>query len=203
MAEVGLLPFARIALQVAKAVLPRYRSRFSKHQFNQPQLLAVLCLMRYEDWTFREAEVRLGEHRELRQALGLGSVPDFTTLYRFLQRRDDVTIDRAVGETVRRLRGTRRTRTAARPRGGRCDGLGAGRGQHVLCAAHASSRAKTAAVETLAEVGGGGGSGSTVPAVADRAPWPVERLREFARGGPSGFRANAHRAGAGRRRIRQ
>ncbi|HYL12233.1 MAG TPA: transposase [Terriglobales bacterium] len=108
MAEVGLLPFARIALQVAKAVLPRYRSRFSKHQFTQPQLLAILCLMRYEDWTFREAEVRLGEHRELRQALGLTSVPDFTTLYRFLQRLDDQTIDQAVGETVRRLRGTRR-----------------------------------------------------------------------------------------------
>ena len=108
MAEVGLLPFARIALQVSKAVLPRYRSRFSKHQFTQPQLLAILCLMRYEDWTFREAEVRLGEHRELRQALGLASVPDFTTLYRFLQRLDDQTIDRAVGETVRRLRGTHR-----------------------------------------------------------------------------------------------
>jgi hypothetical protein len=59
MAEVGLLPFARIALQVSKAVLPRYRSRFSKRLFNQPQLLAILCLMRYEDWTFREAEVRL------------------------------------------------------------------------------------------------------------------------------------------------
>jgi transposase-like protein DUF772 len=101
MAEVGLLPFARIALQVSKAVLPRYRSRFSKHQFNQPQLLAILCLMRYEDWTFGEAEVRLGEHRELRQALGLVSVPDFTTLYRFLRRLDDQTIDRAAGETVR------------------------------------------------------------------------------------------------------
>jgi len=108
MAEVGLLPFARIALQVSMAVLPRYRSRFSKHQFTQPQLLAILCLMRYEDWTFREAEVRLGEHRELRQELGLASVPDFTTLYRFLQRLDDQVIDRAVGETVRRLRGTRR-----------------------------------------------------------------------------------------------
>jgi hypothetical protein len=107
MAEVGLLPFARMAVQVAKAVLPRFRSRFSKHQFTQPQLLAILCLMRYEDWTFREAEVRLGEHRELRQVLGLTSVPDFTTLFRFLQRLDDVTIDRAVGETVRRLRGTR------------------------------------------------------------------------------------------------
>ena len=109
MAEVGLLPFARVALQVSKAVLPRYRSRFSKHQFTQPQLLAILCLMRYEDWTFREAEVRLGEHRELRQVLGLASVPDFTTLYRFLQRLDDQTIDRAVSETVRRSGGARRT----------------------------------------------------------------------------------------------
>jgi Transposase DDE domain/Transposase domain (DUF772) len=108
MAEVGLLPFARIALQVSRAVLPRYRSRFSKRQFSQPQLLAILCLMRYEDWTFREAEVRLSEHRELRQVLGLVSVPDFTTLYRFLQRLDDQTIDRAVGETVRRLRGSLR-----------------------------------------------------------------------------------------------
>ena len=44
----------------------------------------------------------------MRQALGLVSVPDFTTLYRFLQRLDEVTIDRAVGETVRQLRGTRR-----------------------------------------------------------------------------------------------
>jgi len=115
MAEVGLLPFARIALQVSRAVLPRYRSRFSKHPFTQPQLLAILCLMRYEDWTFREAEVRLSEHRELRQVLGLVSVPDFTTLYRFLQRLDDQTIDRAVGETVRRLRGSlRRGRKRAR-----------------------------------------------------------------------------------------
>src|SRR6266404_6153570 len=59
MPEIGLLPFARVALDVATTVLPTYRSRFSKHQFTQPQLLAILCLMRYEDWTFREAEVRL------------------------------------------------------------------------------------------------------------------------------------------------
>jgi len=36
----------------------------------------------------------LAEHRELRQTLGLASVPDFTTLYRFLQRLDDQTIDK-------------------------------------------------------------------------------------------------------------
>jgi hypothetical protein len=45
MAEVGLLPFARVALQVATQVLPPYRTRFSKHPFTQPQLLAVLCLI--------------------------------------------------------------------------------------------------------------------------------------------------------------
>jgi hypothetical protein len=107
MAEVGLLPFARVALQVATQVLPRYRTRFSKHQFTQPQLLAVLCLMRYEDWTFREAETRLREHSELRTVLQLPAVPDYTTLYRFLRRLDDDTVEHGLSETVRRLRGRR------------------------------------------------------------------------------------------------
>src|SRR5260370_19006322 len=93
MAEVGLLPFARVALHVATRILPPYRTRFSKHQFTQPQLLAVLCLMRFEDWTFREAEVRLREHQELRAVLQLPAVPDYTTLYRFLRRLEDVTVD--------------------------------------------------------------------------------------------------------------
>jgi hypothetical protein len=38
--------------------------------------------MRYEDWTYRETELRLGDHQELRNALGLARVPDHTTLYR-------------------------------------------------------------------------------------------------------------------------
>jgi hypothetical protein len=96
------------AWEVGRVVLPPYGTPFSKHQFTQPQLLAILCLMRYEDWTFREAEVRLGEHREWRQTLGLSRVPDFTTLYRFLQRLDDQTLDRALGETVHWMRGWRR-----------------------------------------------------------------------------------------------
>src|SRR3989441_44700 len=119
MAEIGLLPFARVALQVATQVLPPYRTRFSKHQFTQPQLLAVLCLMRYEDWTFREAEVRLREHHELRAALQLPAVPDYTTLYRFLRRLEDDTVDRGLQETVRRLR-----RRRSRPISAAIDGTG-------------------------------------------------------------------------------
>jgi IS5 family transposase len=104
---------------VATQVLPPYRTRFSKHQFTQPQLLAVLCLMRYEDWTFREAEVRLREHQELRAALHLPAVPDYTTLYRFLRRLEDDTVDRGLQETVRRLR-----RRRSRPVSAAIDGTG-------------------------------------------------------------------------------
>jgi hypothetical protein len=105
MAEIGLVRFARLALQVSRAVLPAQRTKFSKRQFAQPQLLAVLCLMRYEDWTFREAEVRLGEHAELRSALELNSVPDYTTLYRFLARLDPDDVARVMNEIVRRMPG--------------------------------------------------------------------------------------------------
>jgi hypothetical protein len=80
MPEIGLLPFARVAMDVATAILPTYRSRFSKHPFTQPPLLAILGLMRYEDWTFREAEVRLREHAEWCAVLRLSSVPDYRTV---------------------------------------------------------------------------------------------------------------------------
>ena len=104
MAEVGLVRFAGVALEMARAAIPRYRSKFSKHVFTQPQLLAVLCLMRYEDWTFREAEVRLGEHRELREALGLTRVPDHATLHRFFAHRLDArVIERVLEEIIGRL----------------------------------------------------------------------------------------------------
>jgi hypothetical protein len=102
MAEVGLVGFARVALDVARSVLPDYRSKFSKHVFTQPQLLAIVCLMRYEGWTLRKAEVRLAEHRELREALELHKAPDYTTLHRFLNRLEEQVLVRALGETVRR-----------------------------------------------------------------------------------------------------
>ena len=100
MAEVSLVRFARVALGVAESVLPDYRTEFSKRTFTQPQLLAVLCLMRYEDWTLRKAEVRLAKHGELRSALGSRKAPDHTTLYRFLRRLDERALVAALNETI-------------------------------------------------------------------------------------------------------
>lgn len=103
MAEVGLVMFARTALEVLREVVPAHRSKFSKHTFTQPQLMAILCLMRFEDWTFREAEVRLGEHSELRAALGLERVPDHTTLYRFMRRVEEARLEQVLRAVVERL----------------------------------------------------------------------------------------------------
>jgi hypothetical protein len=104
MAEIGVVHFAQVAREIAEAAVPRYRSPFSKHTFAQPALLAILCLMRYEDWTYREAEVRLREHAELRAALALDErVPDYTTLYRCLRRTGEGELTRLLHETVARM----------------------------------------------------------------------------------------------------
>jgi hypothetical protein len=110
MAEVGLVLFARAALEVMNEVLPPYGSKFSKHTFTQPQLMTTLCLMRFEDWTFREAEVRLAEHSDLRHALGLERVPDHTTLYRFMRRVTDEVLDEVLVAVAARLVPRRRGR---------------------------------------------------------------------------------------------
>jgi IS5 family transposase len=107
MSEVGLVPFARVALEVSREVVSAYSHRFSPQRFTQPQLLAILCLMRYEDWTFRAAEVRLAEHGELRRALELEAVPDYSTLFRFMLRLEEQVIAQALAEVVRRFQGRR------------------------------------------------------------------------------------------------
>ena len=103
MSEVGLVPFARVALEVSREVMPAYSHRFSPQRFTQPQLLAVLCLMRYEDWTFRAAEIRLAEHGELRRVLELQAVPDYSTLFRFMVRVEEQVIAQVLTEVVRRF----------------------------------------------------------------------------------------------------
>lgn len=103
MAEVGLVLFARTALEVMRDVLPAYSGKYSKHTFTQPQLMTILCLLRFEDWTFREAEVRLSEHSDLRRALALERVPDRTTLYRFMRRVSDEMLDEVLVAIATRL----------------------------------------------------------------------------------------------------
>lgn len=198
MAEVGLVPFARLALKIATTVLPRYRTRFSKHQFTQPQLLAILCLMRYEDWTFREAEVRLNEHRELRRALGLHQVPDHSTMCRFLLRLPEESIGRALAEAARRFpRRRRRARVAI-------DGTGLSSGAvSTFFVRRMHHHGKKPLPWPLAEVAGGRGSRRTTAVVPDGAAGSVERLCQPAPLDGCGPPRGADPVGVGRCRVRQ
>src|SRR5258707_9872918 len=103
MAEIGVVRVAQVAREAAQAAVLQYSSRFSKHTFPQPALLAILCLMRYEDWTYREAEVCLREHAELREVLLLDRVPDYTTLYRCVRRTGEDELPHLLHETIRRM----------------------------------------------------------------------------------------------------
>lgn len=71
---------AREALAVGQQALPVYGSRFSKHDFTQPQLFALLTLKQFLKTDYRGLVTLVAEWRELRQVLHLKKVPHYSTL---------------------------------------------------------------------------------------------------------------------------
>ena len=94
---------AEIALDVARAQLPRYRTKFSKHDFEWPQLVACLLVRQFLRLDYRGVEQMLAEHSELRRALRLRRVPDHTALCRALRNLRPQEIEGLVDETVKRM----------------------------------------------------------------------------------------------------
>ena len=74
------IALARAALAAGQKALPPYAHRFSPHKFTQPQLFAILALRQFLKTDYRGIVQQLGEWSELRQALGLKSVPNYSTL---------------------------------------------------------------------------------------------------------------------------
>lgn len=74
------LQVARDALAAGEAALPSYASRFSRHDYTQPQLFALLVLRQFLRTDYRGIVTLAGEWRELRKALGLTKVPHYSTL---------------------------------------------------------------------------------------------------------------------------
>lgn len=74
------LAFTRAALQVARAALPAYSSKFSKRDFTRHQHVAILTLKTFLKTTYRGIVALLHDWSDLRNALGLKKVPHFTTL---------------------------------------------------------------------------------------------------------------------------
>lgn len=74
------LQVARDALAIGEAALPPYASRFSRHDYSQAQLFALLVLRQFLRTDYRGIVTLAGEWRELREALGLAKAPHYSTL---------------------------------------------------------------------------------------------------------------------------
>jgi hypothetical protein len=71
---------AREALALARATLPAYSSKYSRKDFTQHQLFAVLALKTFLKADYRGVVAALADFAELRADLGLKKVPDHSTL---------------------------------------------------------------------------------------------------------------------------
>lgn len=74
------LRLAEVALAVGKSALPAYSSKFSRKDFTQPQLFALLVLRKFVKADYRAMEALTYEWSDLRKLLGLKKVPHFSTL---------------------------------------------------------------------------------------------------------------------------
>jgi hypothetical protein len=72
---------ARTALRVARTAIPAYSSKYSKKDFTQHQLLAVLALEQFFKTDDRGIVAYLADLSDLRDTLELKKLPHHTTLF--------------------------------------------------------------------------------------------------------------------------
>jgi hypothetical protein len=71
---------AREALRLAQEALPAYSSKFSRKDYTQHQLFALLALKTFFKTDYRGLVQLLRDFAELREELGLDGVPHYSTL---------------------------------------------------------------------------------------------------------------------------
>jgi hypothetical protein len=99
------LEVAALALHAARLELESYSRPKSPHLYTQPQLLAVLVLKAYLRQTYRGVVELLELSSDLRDELGLGGVPNYSTLKKFADRIGPRMIDRVVGHVLKWCQG--------------------------------------------------------------------------------------------------
>jgi hypothetical protein len=77
---------AQEALRVARDALPAYSSKFSRKDFTQHQLFALLALKTFFKTDYRGLIQMLRDFCELRDDLALDKVPHYSTLCKALRR---------------------------------------------------------------------------------------------------------------------
>lgn len=81
-----MLRVVKIAMALARKHLSPYGSCKSRHDFTQPQLMTCLVMRSYWKTTYRGVIEQLEVSGELRRAMGLGQLPNYSTLNKFAHR---------------------------------------------------------------------------------------------------------------------
>ncbi len=71
---------ARMALRVARRALPAYSTKYSRQDFTQRQLFAMLALKQFFWTDYRGIVALLADMEELQRLLKLTKLPHYTTL---------------------------------------------------------------------------------------------------------------------------
>ena len=74
------IALAKEALQVAQRALPPYSSKYSRKDFTQHQLFAILVLRQRYKTDYRGIIIELEDNSDLRNALKLKKLPHYSTL---------------------------------------------------------------------------------------------------------------------------
>jgi hypothetical protein len=72
----------RVAYHLARGALPKYLSKFSRHDFTLPQLFACLVVKEHQRKTYRDVEALLRDAAHWCRDIGMSKVPDHNTLCR-------------------------------------------------------------------------------------------------------------------------
>ena len=83
----SLVALAKTALRTAKASLSTYSSNYSRHDYTQHQLFAILVLRQFLKTDYRGIIQMLKDFSDLRKVLGLKKVPHYSTFCYAEQRR--------------------------------------------------------------------------------------------------------------------
>ena len=102
--ETELYKFVCFAGKIlAKARIPLYSNKYSKRTYTQLQHLGVLCLKQKKKEDYRGIMELLMEMPRVRKALGLGEVPHWTTLQKFVQRFHTMLLDKLLMNIVKQF----------------------------------------------------------------------------------------------------
>lgn len=77
---------AQEALRLARDAMPAYSSKFSRRDFTQHQLFALLALKTFFKTDYRGLIQMLKDFCELRDDLGLEKIPHYSTLCKAVRR---------------------------------------------------------------------------------------------------------------------